>query len=92
MESKKPEENYAAGGVRVAVWKNKGKTRAGEETDYYTVKLERRYKDQNGEWQSTASLRVNDIPKARLVLDKAYEHLVLKMAKRPGAERDGIDC
>ena len=29
-------------------------------------------------WKSTASLRVNDLPKAALVLNKAYEYLVLR--------------
>jgi len=78
MENNKPEQSYAAGGVRLAVWKNKGKTKEGQESDYHTAKLERRYKDQTGNWQSTASLHVNDLPKARLLLEKAYENLVLK--------------
>jgi len=78
METKRPEKNFAAGGVRLAVWKNTAKANDGQKTEYYTVKLERRYKDQNGDWQSTAALNVNDVPKARLLLEKAYEHLVLK--------------
>ena len=35
-------------------------------------------KDKNDEWQHTNSLRVNDLPKAALVLNKAYEYLVLR--------------
>jgi hypothetical protein len=30
---------------------------------------------ENGEWRSTTSLSVNDLPKAALVLEKAYEYL-----------------
>ena len=78
METNKPEKSYAAGGVKLAVWKNSGKTKAGQEADYFTVKLERRYKDRNDAWQSTNALHINDIPKAQLLLEKAYEHLVLK--------------
>ena len=80
MEKNKPEQSLAAGAVRLAVWKNTGKTKEGQDAEYYTVKLERRYKDQKGEWQSTAGLLVNDVPKARLLLDKAYEYLVFRDA------------
>jgi hypothetical protein len=34
--------------------------------------------DKEGNWQTTSSLRVGDIPKATLVLNKAYEYLMLK--------------
>jgi len=30
---------------------------------------------QDGEWNTTNSLRVNDLPKAALVLQKAYEYI-----------------
>ena len=46
--------------------------------EFKTISLQRRYKDKNDEWQSTTSLRVNDLPKATLVLQKAYEYIVLK--------------
>ena len=78
METNKPEQSYAAGGVRLAIWKNTAKTKAGQDAEYFTVKLERRYKDQNDAWQSTTALHVNDVPKARLLLEKAYAYLVLK--------------
>ncbi len=94
METNKPEQNFAAGGVRLAVWKNAGKTKTGEESEYHTVKLERRYKDQSGQWQSTTALHVNDVPKARLLLEKAYEYLVLKDEGETGSsgevKQDGI--
>ena len=44
---------------------------------YATVSFERRYKDKNGEWKGTNSLNPNDLPKAAMLLMKAYEHLVL---------------
>jgi len=36
------------------------------------------YKDQNGNFQNTSSFGVQDIPKAKLALEKAYEYLVLQ--------------
>ena len=48
----------------------------GDETfQIRTVVFQRRYRDANGEWQASNSLRVNDIPKAALVLQKTYEFL-----------------
>ena len=40
-----------------------------------SVVFQRRYLDEKGNWQSTNSLRVNDIPKAVLVLNKSFEYL-----------------
>jgi len=40
------------------------------------VVLEVRYKDKNGEWKSASSMSANEIPKAMLVLQKAYEYLL----------------
>jgi len=71
-----PEAKFRAGAVAATVWKNKGSIE-GNKTEYRTVSFERSYKDKNGQWQTTNTLRINDLPKAKLVLGKAYEYLVL---------------
>lgn len=73
-----PEKKFKAGAINVTIWKNERQKESGEEFSYYSISIDRRYKNKNGEWQSTNSLRVNDLPKAILVLNKAYEYLVLK--------------
>ncbi|MDD5086316.1 MAG: hypothetical protein PHV16_01045 [Candidatus Nanoarchaeia archaeon] len=73
-----PEKKFSTGVISATIWKNKGIGRNGNPVDFRTVSLQRRYKDSNGEWKSTNSLRTNDLPKASLVLDKAYEYLVLR--------------
>ncbi len=72
--SEKPVQKFTAGGLNVAVWENENK-QGGK---YNTISISRNYKDKNDEWKSTNSLRINDIPKAVLALNKAYEHLSLK--------------
>ncbi len=74
----KPEKKFRASPITATVWTNEGKNRDGEATLYRTISLERSYKDKEGAWQSTGSLRVNDLPKATLVLNKAYEYVTLK--------------
>ena len=67
-----PEKKFRAGAVAATVWLNKG-----ENGEYRTISIERNYKDKSDKWQSTNSLRINDLPKATVVLQKAYEFLVL---------------
>ena len=72
-----PEKKIRAGAIAATIWKNQ--MQKGTETvEYFSVAFERNYKAKDGTWKSTNSLRVADIPKAILVLNKAYEFLVLK--------------
>lgn len=73
-----PEKKFSTGAIQATIWKNDVKKENSEPASYMTVSLNRRYKDKDGIWKSTTSLRVNDLPKASLVLQKAYEYIVLK--------------
>ncbi|MBD3249763.1 hypothetical protein GF336_06985 [Candidatus Woesearchaeota archaeon] len=73
-----PEKKFSTGVIQATVWKNKGQSKDGQETEFRTISLQRRYTDKSGEWKSTNSMRINDLPKAALVLHKAYEYVVLK--------------
>lgn len=72
-----PEQRFKAGAVTASVWLNKG-----EKGDYRTVSLQRVYKDAKDEWVNTDSLRVNDLPKAMIVLQEAYTFMVRAVEKR----------
>lgn len=72
-----PEKKYRAGAISATVWLNKGHKANGEEAEYRTVSIERCYKNKEDKWQSTNTLRITDLPKAQVVLQKAYEFLVL---------------
>lgn len=76
-----PEKKFRAGGISATVWLNKGQKPNGEETEYRTISIERSYTDKEGQWHSTNSLRVNDLPKARVALEEAYKHVVLNEQK-----------
>lgn len=80
QEEKKnlPEKKFRAGPISSTVWANKGKRKDGEEITFRTVSLDRRYTDKEGNWQSSSSYRASDLPRATLVLQKAYEYIVLK--------------
>lgn len=73
-----PLKSFRSGALQVAVWENEGMDQDGNVFVTQSVTFERRYKDKNGEWKSTNSLKANDLPKAVLLLSKAYEYLVLQ--------------
>ncbi|MEM4282194.1 MAG: hypothetical protein QXU88_01980 [Candidatus Woesearchaeota archaeon] len=77
MEKKMPEKKFRAGAVSATIWLNEG-LRDGQIVNYPTVCFEKVYKDKSGQWKSTNSLNMSDIPKAIVVLSKAFEFLALK--------------
>lgn len=77
MGKKLPEKKFRAGSVSATIWVNHGKDSEGKETTYKTISFERSYLDKENNWQTTNSLRTSDLPKAILVISKAYEYLAL---------------
>ncbi|MBS3169319.1 hypothetical protein J4210_02440 [Candidatus Woesearchaeota archaeon] len=77
-EGNLPEKKFRAGAISATIWLNKGQLASGLESEYRTISIERNYTDKEGKWHSNNSLRINDLPKARLVLDRAYEFLLLQ--------------
>ncbi len=72
MEANRPERKFKAGAVTATIWRN-----VTEKGSYASIQISRNYKDKNDTWQTSNSLRAGDIPKAALVLQKAYEYLTL---------------
>lgn len=74
-----PEKKFSTGVISATIWKNNGTSKkTGEPVEFRTITLQRRYTDKDGKWQTSSNLRINDLPKAALVLQKSYEHLVLR--------------
>jgi hypothetical protein len=81
----KPEKRFRCGGCEAAIFENEI-SRNGDTVKVKKVSFQKRYKDKDGEWKSTQSLDVNDLPKAILALSSAYEHIVLN----DGSSDNGI--
>lgn len=85
-EAKKmPEKKFRAGSVSATIWLNKGKSKNGDDTEFRNITIERNYRDQDDDWQTTNSFRLNDLPRVALVAQKAYEYLVLGGLSAPAA-------
>ena len=74
----RPEKNFRVGAVRAAVWPSTIVLKDGTSFEKKKVVVDRRYKDRNGEWKSTNSLDANDVPKAVLALQLAYQYMMVK--------------
>ena len=70
----KPEIVFKVGAVRASVFRNIIE-KNGQSIPLPKVVIEVRYKDKTGQWQSTNSLSINDLPKVILALQKAFEYL-----------------
>ncbi|MFC1735525.1 hypothetical protein ACFL1X_05370 [Candidatus Hydrogenedentota bacterium] len=84
----KPEINFKVGAVRAAIWKRTRTNRDGTIFQTHKVVLDRTYKDKEGQWKHTTSFDVNDVPKAVLALEKAYDYLLSK----PGEKSGDVEC
>ncbi len=74
----KPEIVFKVGAIRASIFKNEFQ-KGNQTAEVAKVVLEVRYKDKKtGEWKGTNSLSINDIPKAILALQQAYEYLMTR--------------
>ncbi len=78
MEGNKPEKKFTTGLIEATVWKNNITNKEGQERQFRSISFTKNYKDPNDEWKTTSNLNITDIPKAMVVLSKAYEYLILK--------------
>ncbi len=78
MDKNTPEKSFRASPISATIWTNEAVGKDGETRLFRTITLERSYKDKEDNWKKTHSLRVNDLPKATLVLNKCYEYISIK--------------
>ena len=81
----KPEKRFQSGGIEASIFENEIQQN-GKVTKIKKVAFQKRYKSSQG-WKTTYSLDINDIPKAVLVLSKAYEYLVLNPEPTDGGNQ-----
>ncbi len=77
MEKQKPNKTFRAGSVRASVWDNELVSSTGEKVNRPRVSIERRYKNEHGEWVSSNHYSVNELPRVQAVVQAAFNYLVL---------------
>ena len=86
--TERPEKNIRVGAVRAAIWKWTNTTKDGRQFTQRKAVLDRAYKDANGQWQHTNSYDTNDVPKAVLAMQKAFEYMTTKNGESDTAEEE----
>jgi hypothetical protein len=89
--SNRPEKVFQHGGVKAAIFANEHekdgqsftKNRNEHEKDGQSftknrISVQKVYRDKEGMFKTTTSLDVNDLPKAILVLQKAFDYLTVR--------------
>ncbi|MCK5557599.1 MAG: hypothetical protein KAJ01_04440 [Candidatus Hydrogenedentes bacterium] len=69
------------GAVRASIFQNTI-LHKGKQVTMPKVVLEVRYRDRKGQWQGSHSFSLNEIPKAILALQKAFESLIAPIDPR----------
>ena len=80
-----PLKKFRAGQVSCALWENEAQVN-GRSVRMLKASVERRYKDKNGQWQSSASFSRNEIPLAIYCLQKAFDTIIAEQSAQPEAK------
>ena len=86
-----PEITFRHGLCSASIWEQDF-DRDGEKLTVRTVSFQRSYMDKDGNWQRTNSLKVNDIPKAIICLQKSYEFMTSNSFADAGADAEFDDA
>lgn len=81
--ARKPDQEFRIGGVSCAVWCEEVE-QDGRTQKRTSFKLNKRYRDKDGNWQDSGTLFPEDIHKARTVLQQAYEFAMLREREQDG--------
>jgi len=70
-----PVAKFRAGQISSAVWRNQIQVK-GKAVTILEATVQRRYKDKEGNWQSSGSFSRNEIPLAIHCLQQAFEKII----------------
>ena len=90
-QSTRPRKILRCGGVRAVVWRNEQTSGDGDSFTVESVKFNRRYRKNDGEWDSSTSFRKNDLPKLAVVCQRAYEYLNMKESEKESETQPAVD-
>jgi len=83
-QGNRPIMEFRAGSVRASIWHDGASGESGETFSVFSVRIERRYKDAEGNWQTASSFRRRDLADLELVVFKAREYVSLNERNHEG--------
>ena len=80
-KSQKPMEKLRIGRLVASIWENRG---ANGEGKFYTARIDRRYRDGEGNWKTSASFGRDDLLIVAKLADQAHTR-ILALEQRESA-------
>ena len=90
MTGQQPVAKFRAGQVASALWENEVEM-SGRTVKILKATVQRRYKDQGGNWQSSGSFSRNEIPLAIYCLQKAFEKIIEAQSGSSGDSNNVVE-
>lgn len=86
-KGKSPVKKFRAGNVSANIFKSIVKK--GKETyTFFNTNVQKSYKDEDDEWQTTSNFGLHDLPKVSLVSTQAFAWIMQESKEEPEAEDD----
>jgi len=78
--STKPIKDFRAGNIQASVWRNEV-DKNGQTVVRHSVRIQKQYRNDDGDYQETNYFFRDDLPKLILVSQKAFEFISLNESK-----------
>ena len=76
----KPIKDFRAGNIQASVWRNEVH-KDGETVVRHSVRIQKQYRKEDGDYENTDYYFPNDLPKLILVAQDAFRFITLKESK-----------
>ena len=76
----KPIKDFRAGNIQASIWRNEAQ-KDGQTVVRYSVRVQKRFRKENGSYENTDYFFPDDLPRLALVTQKAYEYIALNESK-----------
>ena len=71
-ENERPIKEFRIGGIKVAIW-SKEVEQGGQTSVRHSIRIQKRFKPEGADWRDTDYYFPEELPKVRLLIDRAYE-------------------
>jgi len=79
-QNTKPIKHFRAGAIQASIWR-KEVEKHGRTVAQFSVRVQKRFRKEDGNFENTDYLFPEDLPKLALLAEKAYEYIILSESK-----------
>ena len=80
QDNSKPIKSFSAGNIQASVWRNEVE-QDKQIVVRHSVRIQKQYKNDKGEWQNTDYYFPEELPKLESVVRKAFDFILVKESK-----------